>query len=45
MSKNKICPHPTTVQSGTETEIRTYCTVCNELIDVGKPKKKKDNGK
>lgn len=32
----KVCPHINTVQAGDETEVRTYCTDCNEIIKTQK---------
>lgn len=38
MKPTKQCPHLTTVQSGDEIEIRTYCAVCGELVKEAKVK-------
>ena len=38
MKTAKKCPHANIVQSSDETEIRTYCSDCNELIKVEKVK-------
>lgn len=40
MAKNtKNCLHKNTMQVGTELTIETWCTDCNEIIEVAKPKK------
>ena len=40
----KQCPHANIVQVGGETEIKTICTDCNEVIKIEKNGKNKSKG-